>query len=117
MTITIDYDQGKFIRDHAAARIKTAMAVLTPQYRREFLSHMPDAHYAEVTAERKAEIDMLRRLIIELCTYCDYERDGKDTDGTTWYRCKVHDELAPSQDAPCAGYIEEPYELKLSEDI
>lgn len=40
---------------------------------------------------------------------CEYVRDGRDTDGTIWYRCTTHDELAPSQDAPCAGYIEIPY--------
>lgn len=40
---------------------------------------------------------------------CDYEYDGKDTDGTKWYKCKTHDELAPSQYAPCAGYKEIPY--------
>lgn len=40
---------------------------------------------------------------------CEYEFDGTDTDGTKWYRCTVHEELAPSPDAPCAGYQEEPY--------
>lgn len=117
MEITIDYEQGLFIRDHAAARIKTAMAVLREPYRRQFLAHMPDKHYEEVAAERRAEINMLRELIIELCQYCNYHLEGTDSDGTKWYRCDVHDEAAPSEDAPCAGYIEEPYELKLSERI
>lgn len=40
---------------------------------------------------------------------CEYEHDGYDTDGTEWFLCLTHDELAPSQDAPCAGYIEKPY--------
>lgn len=37
---------------------------------------------------------------------CEYRLDGKDTDGTKWYQCKTHMELAPSPDAPCAGYVE-----------
>lgn len=117
MQISIDYEQAKFVRDHAAARIKTAMAVLREPYRRQHLAHMPDVHYQQISDERRAEIKMLRELIIELCRYCEYKRDGKDTDGTTWYRCIVHEETAPSKDAPCAGYIEEPYELKLSEEV
>lgn len=117
MNITISYEQALFTRDHAAARIKAAMLVLTPSYRRAHLGHMPDAHYNQISDERRAEIAMLRDLIIELCEYCDYKLDGTDTDGTKWYRCSVHDELAPSEDAPCAGYIEEPYELKLSEEL
>lgn len=40
---------------------------------------------------------------------CKYEFDGTDTDGTDWYRCLTHGELAPSPDAPCAGYVEKPY--------
>lgn len=43
---------------------------------------------------------------------CDYTFEGKDTDGTRWYRCITHDELAPSPDAPCAGYQEIPYKEK-----
>ena len=39
---------------------------------------------------------------------CEYEVDGADTDGTIWYFCKVHGELAPSDQAPCAGYEETP---------
>jgi hypothetical protein len=117
MQITIDYEQALFIRDRAAARIKTAMAVLREPYRRQFLAHMPDKHYEEVAAERRAEIKKLRELILEVTQYCDYDLDGRDADGTKWYRCAVHEELAPSSDAPCAGYIEEPYELKLSERI
>lgn len=109
MKIDIDYEQGKFIRDHAAARIKQAEMVLTPEYHKQFLSHMPTRHYEQICDERRAEIDMLFSLIGAVCEYCDYEIDGKDTDGTVWYRCKVHDETAPSQDAPCAGYVEEPY--------
>lgn len=116
MKITISYDQAKFAADHAAARIKTALAVMTPEYRREFLSHMPDSHYQQITEERRAEIKMLCELLEELCTYCDYKFDGRDTDGLKWYRCKVHDETAPSPDAPCAGYIEEPYQLKLGRE-
>ena len=41
---------------------------------------------------------------------CEYEFDGTDTDGTKWYRCVTHDELAPSPDAPCAKYEEIPYD-------
>jgi hypothetical protein len=37
---------------------------------------------------------------------CKYKYDGKDTDGTKWYRCLTHNELAPSKDAPCSGYKE-----------
>lgn len=44
--------------------------------------------------------------------YCSYLYDGRDTDGTKWYRCVIHDETAPSQDAPCAGYEEAPYIIK-----
>lgn len=117
MQITIDYEQGKFIRNHAAARIKNAMQVLREPYRRQFLAHMPEKHYEEVATERRAEINMLRELILEVTQYCDYDLDGRDADGTKWYRCTVHDELAPSQDAPCAGYIGEPYELKLSKEV
>jgi hypothetical protein len=109
MNITIDYDQGKFIRDHAVARIKAAELVLTPDYRHHFLNHMPSAHYKQAIEERRAEIDMLLALIDTVCEYCDYEVDGTDTDGTIWYRCKVHDETAPMVEAPCAGYVGRPY--------
>lgn len=44
---------------------------------------------------------------------CEYKKDGVDSDGTVWYLCLVHDELAPSQDAPCAGYEEIPYEERI----
>lgn len=40
---------------------------------------------------------------------CKYVRDGRDTDGTIWYRCTTHDMPEPSKDAPCAGYEEIPY--------
>ena len=43
---------------------------------------------------------------------CEYELDGHDTDGTPWYRCTTHDELALSPDAPCAGYVEIPYAMR-----
>lgn len=33
---------------------------------------------------------------------CEYIVEGTDTDGTVWYRCETHDELAPSPYAPCA---------------
>lgn len=36
-----------------------------------------------------------------LCECC-YFWDGEDTDGSDWFRCAVHDELAPSDQAPCA---------------
>jgi hypothetical protein len=39
---------------------------------------------------------------------CRYKLDGKDADGTKWYRCKTHNELAPSKDWPCAGW-QNPY--------
>jgi len=109
MNISIDYEQGKFIRDTAAARIKSARMTLTPEYRREHLGWMADSHYEQNCIDRENEIAMLRELLDHLCEYCAYKRDGKDNDGTVWYRCTVHDELAPSEDAPCAGYIEEPY--------
>lgn len=115
MNITINYEHGLFIRDHAAARLKSALEVMTPDYHKQFLSHMPDSHYQEVLAERQAEIDMLHELIEAVCEYCDYKYDGKDGDGTKFYHCKVHDCTEPSQDAPCAGYIEEPYLPKLKE--
>ena len=35
---------------------------------------------------------------------CEYVFDGTDTDGTKWHECVRHDELAPSPDAPCAGW-------------
>jgi hypothetical protein len=46
---------------------------------------------------------------------CEYVFDGTDTDGTKWYRCVTHDELAPSPDAPCDGYQEIPYTPPVSE--
>lgn len=39
---------------------------------------------------------------------CEYEKDGTDTDGTTWYYCNTHDETAPSEDAPCAKWVNDP---------
>lgn len=112
MTITIDYDQGNFIVKNAAARINSAMSILTPQYRLMYLADKSQAEYERITAATKVEMDMLKKLIAEVCTYCDYKLDGTDTDGTKWYRCKVHDEVEPSKDAPCAGYVEEPYIYK-----
>jgi hypothetical protein len=41
---------------------------------------------------------------------CKYVYDGTDTDGTKWYYCLTHKQLAPSPDAPCAGYKEIPHE-------
>lgn len=40
---------------------------------------------------------------------CKYIHDGTDFDGTEWYQCLTHNELAPSNQAPCAGYEEEEY--------
>lgn len=40
---------------------------------------------------------------------CEYVLDGTDTDGTEWYLCTTHDQLAPSDEAPCAGYYPPPY--------
>lgn len=34
---------------------------------------------------------------------CIYELDGTDTDGTEWFLCLTHDDLALSPDAPCAN--------------
>ncbi len=45
--------------------------------------------------------------------WCEYIHDGYDTDGTEWFRCTTHDELAPSSDAPCAGYEEIPYQQEV----
>lgn len=39
---------------------------------------------------------------------CSYEPDGTDADGTKWYLCTIHDQLAPSKDAPCAKRVNEP---------
>lgn len=50
---------------------------------------------------------------------CEYVLDGHDTDGTPWYRCTTHDELAfgsiggsvdDMEHVYCSGYIEIPYE-------
>lgn len=41
---------------------------------------------------------------------CSYTYMNKDTDGTKWYMCDTHSCLAPSKDAPCANYIEIPYD-------
>lgn len=49
---------------------------------------------------------------IESNEYCNYVYDGKDTDGTLWYNCLVHNELALSDVAPCSGYIEDEYKPK-----
>lgn len=38
---------------------------------------------------------------------CEYTLDGVDTDGTDWYHCETHNELAPSGSAPCAGWLAE----------
>lgn len=40
---------------------------------------------------------------------CEYVKDGTDTDGTNWFRCVRHEELVPSADAPCGGYVAPPY--------
>jgi hypothetical protein len=40
---------------------------------------------------------------------CAYVHHGYDTDGTEWFRCVTHDELAPCDSAPCAGYVEIAY--------
>jgi len=81
MNISIDYEQGKFIRDTAAARIKSARMTLTPEYRREHLGWMADSHYEQNCIDRENEIAMLRELLDHLCEYCAYKRDGKDNDG------------------------------------
>lgn len=47
---------------------------------------------------------------------CEYVYDGEDTDGTVWYRCLTHDELAPSPDAPCDGYQEITYSQSKGDD-
>ena len=41
---------------------------------------------------------------------CKYILDGTDFDGTDWYKCLAHDELAPSDQAPCSGYEEVEYD-------
>lgn len=41
---------------------------------------------------------------------CVFIFEGDDTDGQAWYLCTTHEELAPSPYAPCAGYIEVPYD-------
>ena len=46
---------------------------------------------------------------------CKYNLDGEDTNGEIWYRCTTHDELAPSNWAPCAGYKEIPYKAPVFE--
>lgn len=46
---------------------------------------------------------------------CEYKFDGVDTDGTEWYLCLTHNELAPSPDAPCAGYQEISYNERKSQ--
>lgn len=33
---------------------------------------------------------------------CEYTLEGTDTDGTDWYRCDTHDELAIGNQTPCA---------------
>lgn len=43
---------------------------------------------------------------------CRYVFDGYDTDGTEWFRCETHDELAPSGDAPCSGSTEPAYVIR-----
>lgn len=44
--------------------------------------------------------------VIENSDQCRYIHDGFDTDGTEWHLCTTHKELAPSDCAPCAGYVE-----------
>lgn len=46
---------------------------------------------------------------LESNEYCEYVYDGKDTDGTVWYLCTIHNEMALSDLAPCSGYIEDKY--------
>lgn len=41
---------------------------------------------------------------------CKYQLDGQDTNGEEWYYCTTHDELAISDEAPCNGYQEIPYD-------
>lgn len=36
-------------------------------------------------------------------TLCRYTFDGTDTDGTEWYLCTVHDELAIGDETACAS--------------
>lgn len=36
-------------------------------------------------------------------TLCRYTFDGTDTDGTEWYLCTVHDELAIGDETACAA--------------
>ena len=48
---------------------------------------------------------------------CVYVLDGHDTDGTPWYRCVAHDELAPSHEAPCAGSSEPAYSHGLVDEV
>lgn len=42
---------------------------------------------------------MMHRERINLCSYL---LDGYDTDGTAWYWCQVHDELAIGNETACA---------------
>lgn len=48
---------------------------------------------------------------------CAYVFDGTDTDGTRWHRCIVHDELAPSEEAACAGSSEPSYVVDVEDEI
>lgn len=80
-------------------------------------------------ADRFAKMDMQHDLCDESpCWECKQELnseglecsmvyDGVDTDGTIWYLCNTHDELAPSDVAPCAGYKEESYRGNSIEEV
>lgn len=39
---------------------------------------------------------------------CYYKFDGEDTDGTEWFLCTTHDELALSQNASCSKWVNNP---------
>lgn len=56
------------------------------------------------------ELDaLLEAVAARIHAACEYVLDGTDTDETDWYQCVTHDELAPSAEAPCAGYYPPPY--------
>lgn len=64
--IEITEVQATTVAAWARARILTAKRVLTSSYRRDFLGHMPDAHYEQISAERREEIAMLEDLIAKV---------------------------------------------------
>lgn len=63
---------------------------------------------AELASEAIAE-RVARKASARTHAACEYVHDGTDTDGTEWHRCTTHDQLAPSDEAPCAGYYPPPY--------